>query len=34
MAKRKTLPIASDDRVQALRERYHCPTPLHALKEQ
>jgi len=34
VAKRKTPPIASNDKVQALRERYHCPTPLHALKEQ
>jgi hypothetical protein len=32
MAKRTTPPAASDDQVQALLERYHCPVPFHAVR--
>jgi hypothetical protein len=32
MAKRATPPIASDDRVRTLLQRYHCPVPFHAVR--
>jgi hypothetical protein len=32
MAKRATPPTASDDQVQALLKRYHCPVPFHAVR--
>lgn len=32
MAKRATPSTASDDQVRALLERYHCPTPFHAVR--
>ncbi len=31
MAKRASRLTASDDEVQSLLERYHCPVPLHAV---
>jgi hypothetical protein len=32
MEKRATPPIANDDQVRALLERYHCPVPFHAVR--